>query len=270
MTKNDRGEISRAKASLWISIAALVVSIISFAFPLWTQQNVRAAAIEEYVDGVVGIGSSSAYVAQGKAAEGSQASEYASTIGLLWEAVEGSGDDISGIAEGSATSKVGGDYEVCFPSLTVLPDSCSTFGDFEFGDNDRISRFTINGQPVEHLFQAGRYDNTLTSKDNAVQIRAYSAGKLYDTDREEKTLILWFDRSNVEEEFTGELTIASTTSQDGNENTLEVLGSYFPDTVSYWDSYYAAVRLPDSARYLWVCLDGNPEERICEPIYNIR
>lgn len=264
-------ESSRANIGIAISLVALLISIITFVYPIWVANAARTDVVERYLTALVGS-ERSAYVARGMAAEGSQADQFAQTTGVLWEAVADAGIDAGSLDTGSVTSARDGSYEVCFPGLAIFRAECSVYADFEFSERDRLARFTIDGQPVEQLFRSYEYDKTLTSVDGSNQMRAYSAGRFWDSDSKEKVILLWIDRgANVSTAGRDDLTMSSVTAQDGEEKEVPIISSVFPESVSYYDAYYAAVRVPDEARFLYVCWSGVPQgESPCDWVYSIR
>lgn len=266
--KNGRG---RANVGIAISLAALLISAASFLYPIWTEQTTRASVVSRYLNALVGS-ERSAYVARGMAAEGSQADQFAQTTGVLWQALIDSGLDASSTPSGTITDNRDGTFEVCYPALDVFRDECGKYGDFEFTERNRLARFTIDGQPVEQLFRSNEYEKTLTSLDGSNQIRAFSAGRFWDSDAQEKVILLWIDRgANVSTNGREDLTLSRIVAQDGEEAEVPIVASVFPESVSYYDAYYAAVRVPDEARFLYLCWDGVPTgESPCDWIYSIR
>lgn len=270
---NSRNAAENARANLGIAIAlaAFLLSAATFFAPLWIASVNKDSVIESYLRALVGV-EKSAYVARGMAAEGSQADQFAGTIGVLWEAVADSEVDIAGIAEGSVTGIGEGNYSVCFPALDLFRDVCSVYGNFELTEGNRVARFTIDGQPVEQLFRSKRYDKPLTSVDGSNQMRAFDAGRLWDSDSKEKVILLWVDRgANVSSAGRGNLTLNTVMAQDGEEAEAPIIAASFPASFAFYDAYYAAVRVPDEARFLWVCWTGAPDgESPCDWIYSIR
>ena len=162
-----------------------------------------------------------------------------------------------------------GTYTVCFPRIDVFDVSCAQYADFEFSENSRLSRFTIYGQPVEQLYRPADYDRRSTAEDSP-QLLGYIAGYFRDADANSKVIVLWLDRVESATPDQHHIRFASMVALDSDQNEVPASG-HFPTKVSYFDSYFAVVRVAESARFFYLCWDGVPaEESACDWIYGIK
>jgi len=261
-------EQKRTTVSLWLSAGAVLIALGSFVYPLVSSEISHQALTVRYLNALVGATPLAPYTARGVAVENSHADRYAETVGLLWDGLVDSEFDGSAVANGRVSGGWG-TYTVCFPQVDVFRAECSTYADFEFSEGNRLARFTIDGLPVEQTYRYAQYDSTVTIEDDNHQIRAYRAGQFVDSDKKSKTIVLWMDRAASS--TAPSIDLLSVQAQDGQENDIDVEAVHFPPRLPKFGDAYAVVRVPDSARFLYVCWSGHSEdEKPCDWINNIR
>jgi hypothetical protein len=264
-------ENRRANVGLTFSIIAIVVSVASFLYPVASAQYTHVTQAKDYLEGLVQVARPGPYLARGSAAKGSDADLYADTVGRAWETWTLNRTDEEPVAVGTVTGDWG-EYVVCFPALDIFPTECSTYSEFEYSDQDKVTRFSIDGMPIDQLYNSADYEKTATysSDDGNEQVRAYYAGKLFDPSGVASTVILRLDRSLSSTSGRSPLSFDSLIAQNGAEEQVTVYASYFPETAVYYETYFAVVRVPRNARFLHICWSGVPEgEKACDWTYNL-
>jgi hypothetical protein len=261
----------RATLGIVLSMVAILISVSSFVYPIVSSEVGRWSMAERYLTALIGVGANTSYSARGLAAEGSQADKYAKTVGVAWEAaLDGKAD--TSVVTGGQVLGWQGTFEVCFANLDIFNDKCSTYADFEYSETNRVSRFTVDGLPVEQVFGSGNYDRPITTTGDTKpnQMQAYDAGRLYDPDGVTKTLMLRIMRKETSSASGAPLTFVSAEVQDATEAVVEIEAKYFPPVFLFWDDYFAVIRVPAEAEFVHVCWAGMPEaETGCDWVYRL-
>jgi hypothetical protein len=235
----------RSVTSLRIAVLALVVSIgAAFGPPAFDVVN-RAVLVSRFAEAIISTSSLDVQKASSAVSPGSTADQYIQVVTNVWAAHEDSG--VTPDAEPGTIEILGWfSVQLCFPTQPLLPYTCATFSDFEFSEAGRITRFVIDGQPLEDMFLAVNWDNDFTDdSDESDILRSLSAGTL-----------LSADRSRV-------------VAQDPSESEVPIVSSAFPATLDWFETKYAAVHVPDDTRFLFVCWTAPSVVDGCDWFYYI-
>lgn len=256
-------------ASLIVAVIALLVSGLAFVWPIAAQANGRNDIVRGYLEALVENRSDEINVAAGYASLDSSAYSYATAIVNVWLAVEDSDRPDVGSALGSVAPAVDG-WTVCMPDIELFDDTCRLYANFEYGDNDRITRFTIDGVPVEKLFQLTPNEHRLTTEGDADVFDAFASSQLRDPGGERRTFVFWVRQERHPEPFSA-IQFAGLVTQDAEEEALTAVASATPESLPYWDGAYVAFRVPDETRFLQLCWSGDLAGKDpCDWLYNLR
>jgi hypothetical protein len=259
----------RSVTSLRIAVLALVVSIgAAFGPPAFDVVN-RAVLVSRFAEAIISTSSLDVQKASSAVSPGSTADQYIQVVTNVWAAHEDSG--VTPDAEPGTIEILGWfSVQLCFPTQPLLPYTCATFSDFEFSEAGRITRFVIDGQPLEDMFLAVNWDNDFTDdSDESDILRSLSAGTLLSADRSVKTVVFWIQRDRQNGEEFEQVALSRVVAQDPSESEVPIVSSAFPATLDWFETKYAAVHVPDDTRFLFVCWTAPSVVDGCDWFYYI-
>ncbi len=250
--------------ALFASIAALGVSL----YPYVQETSVRQDATVGYLDRLVGVEWNDALRAKTFAVKGGDAELLASVINNAWLAGQYTEPEVLQLEAGSVTSRGAGEYEVCFPrtKLPIFSDNCYVFSHFEFNETDRISRFAVDGVPVDALLPVRDFTDDLTLDEGGGPIDAYPGGVIVSPDGSEKIVLL--DVRQIRGGQRDPIQFQSVRAENAAETDTPIIESSFPSELTYYGRGWAAVKVGTDAQFLLACWSGVPEgSESCSWVY---
>jgi hypothetical protein len=252
-----------------LSCLALVVSVVSFAYPVVRTSAVQNLGAETYFKYLGANGEFAVAASEHYAEAGSPAAQFAGGIADVWMS-HGAAD----LAPGSVYS--GGDsitkFRVCLPTLETLPIQCAVASDVIFAESGKIRDFTLDGIPVGALLEVEDPDRepTAFAGDAAwadqVHVSRVSLIRGFDP--------AWAQYSDVPQPNvrTAVFLVTNASDRELALTSFTVYGSADVSDVEWslndipaGDSRYLAVRSPQGSEDFEVCLRAQSEQA-CAPL----
>ncbi|GAA4374959.1 hypothetical protein [Agromyces bauzanensis] len=259
------------RPALVLSIVSLVVSTVTAVFlaavPLaWRPVVIQPPVASKYVEHLVTSGYRSAYLAAGLSEKDSPAWQFAEAIKTLRAAYEGAVTE----SNDGTWRGVGDGIEGCL-DLSLVYEDCVVFANFEFNENDRVVRFTIDGIPVEQLYRPANWSAPATAEDGVGQFRAYTMAELFNTDYTRKILVYQLDRSpSRADPLPFDLLYARVQYADLSEVTPEDAIYDVTGRITQWSRGVAFFDVPYNSEFIQLCWTHDPPDAtVCDWIYNL-
>jgi hypothetical protein len=249
------------------TLTSLGVAFLPFMWSTLSQTNIA----NNYAKHLVLPGYRTTYLSAGLAEKDSPAAQFADAVRVVRENLEGpNGSSRVRSDPGTVSGAVDG-IHACFH----LPDvfaKCVILANFEFDTNNRVTRFTIDGIPVEQLFRAPENDTASTRTDDTGAFRAYRTVRIFDTDFKRKVLIYELDRTGGSDDTKPLYYDAkSTRVQDVGETPIlaDRYTARVPDSLLQFERPYAMFSVPYSTEFILICWNHSPVDTSqCEWIYD--